>query len=153
MIVFIWCPPSVCLSLSLLVSLAWKYFKWSLFYVSHICPCIYVLHISLTCFFHIVLCYICMFILFVNLLEQRAPRKIGAKPVGLPSKNKELTYLLIYCRHSKYHNIYFHPLVLICAKKKKKKKKKTLSSRNFIRKIACIFPRKIKGLNISIKSI
>ena len=37
-----------------------------------------------------------MFIFFVNLSEQRAPRKIGAKPTGLPSKNKEFTYLLIF---------------------------------------------------------
>ena len=63
--------------------------------MSHICPRVYVLHISLTCFFHIVLCYIRMFILFLNLFEQRDPRKIGAKPIGLPSKNKKI-YLLTY---------------------------------------------------------
>ena len=37
-----------------------------------------------------------MFILFINLLKQRAQRKIGAKLIGLPSKNKEFTYLLTY---------------------------------------------------------
>ena len=36
----------------------------------------------------------------VNLLEQRAPRKIGVKPIGLPSENKEFTYLLTYCMHA-----------------------------------------------------
>ena len=93
---------SVCLSVSL--SLSASIFSKKIFYTilvlcfTHLCPRVYVLHILLTCFFHIVLCYIHMFILFVNLLEQRAPRKIGAKPIGLPSKNKEFTYLLTY-RH------------------------------------------------------
>ena len=36
-----------------------------------------------------------MFILFVNLLEQRTPRRISAKPVGLSSKNKKI-YLLTF---------------------------------------------------------
>ena len=30
------------------------------------------------------------------MLDQRAPRKIGAKPAGIPSENKEFTYLLTY---------------------------------------------------------
>ena len=40
--------------------------------------------------------YLFTLVLFVYLLLKRAPRKIGYQPVGLPSQNKEFTYLLTY---------------------------------------------------------
>ena len=38
--------------------------------------------------------YLLTLVLFVYLLLKRAPRKIGYQPIGLPSQNKEFTYLL-----------------------------------------------------------
>ena len=38
--------------------------------------------------------YLFTLVLFVYLLLKRAPRKIGYQPIGLPSQNKEFTYLL-----------------------------------------------------------
>ena len=40
--------------------------------------------------------YLFTLVLFVYLLLKRAPRKIGYQPIGLPSQNKEFTYLLTY---------------------------------------------------------
>ena len=39
-------------------------------------------------------------VLFVYLLLKKAPRKIGYQPIGLPSQNKEFTYLLTYSRNT-----------------------------------------------------
>ena len=40
--------------------------------------------------------YLFTLVLFVYLLLKRVPRKIGYQPIGLPSQNKEFTYLLTY---------------------------------------------------------
>ena len=56
---------------------------------THLSACLCFAH-----FTNMLLSYsIVIFVLFVNLLEQKALRKIGAKPIGSPSKNKN-TYLL-----------------------------------------------------------
>ena len=61
-------------------------------------------HVFMFCTFHLhasfilhCVIFICLYCLTVNLLEQRAPRKIGAEPIGLPPKKKNLiTYLVTY---------------------------------------------------------
>ena len=47
------------------------------------------LHVTMT-FCILLVCIACMYYVL------RAPRKIGAKPIGLPSLNKVFTYLLTY---------------------------------------------------------
>ena len=60
-------------------------------------------HVFMFCTFHkhaslILYCviFICLYCLAANLLEQRAPRKTGGKPIGLPYKTKEFAYLLTF---------------------------------------------------------
>ena len=61
----------------------------------HICLLIFTPQFDVF-FIHYAHAYLFTLVLFVYLLLKRAPRKIGYQPIGLPSQNKEFTYLLTY---------------------------------------------------------
>ena len=60
----------------------------------HICMLIFTPQFNV--FIYYAHAYLFTLVLFVYLLLKRAPRKIGYQPIGLPSQNKEFTYLLTY---------------------------------------------------------